>query len=107
MQPDSARPAASSPRITFSDDMAYFQSKVLRSQQQTCGPNATIPLIPVSAKTRPYASVATPVSRCGRPAVAFMSQILRLPVEFRAGGTPRPNSGRADAASPPQIWTGG
>jgi hypothetical protein len=32
MQPDNARPAASSPKITFNDDMAHFQSKVWRSQ---------------------------------------------------------------------------
>src|SRR6185295_3275588 len=107
MQPDNARPTANNPKITFSDDMAYFQSKVLRSQQQSCGPNATIPLTPVSAKTGGHASVCTPVSRCGSAAVAFMPQILRLPVDFGAAGAPGPNRGRAGAASPPQIWIGG
>src|SRR6185295_8836019 len=107
MQPDNARPTANNPKITFSDDMAYFQSKVLRSQQQSCGPNATIPLILLSAIAGTYASVCTPVSRCGSAAVAFMPQILRLLVDFRAGGAPGPKRGRAGAASPPQIWIGG
>src|SRR3954454_701910 len=99
MQPDNARPAASSPRITFSDDMAHFQSKIRRPQQQCCALNATIPLSAVSAKTGPYASVCTFVSRCGSAAVAFMPQLLRLPVDFWAGGTPRPKCGRAGATS--------
>jgi hypothetical protein len=36
-----------------------------------------------------------------------MPQILRLPVDFRAGGTPGPNSSRAEATSLPQMWVGG
>jgi hypothetical protein len=100
MQPDNARPA-SSPNITFSDGMGYFQSKLWRSQQQSCASNATIPLIPLSAKTGIYASICTPVRRCGRPAVAFMPQILRVPVDFWAGVAPRPNQGRVDATPPP------
>src|SRR5882757_7817877 len=86
MQPDNARPAASSPKITFSDDMAHFQSKIRRLQQQCCALNATIPLSAVSAKTGPYASICTFVSRCGSAAVAFMPQLLRLPVDLWARG---------------------
>src|SRR5437660_12005437 len=101
MQPDNARPAASNPRITFSDDMVHFQSKVLRSQQQSCAPNATIPLITLSAKTGAYASVCAPLRRCGGPAVTFVPQNLQVPVYFWAGVVPMPNRGRADAAPPP------
>src|SRR5215216_6038733 len=79
MQPDNARPAASSPRITFSDDMAYFQSKVLRSQQQSCGPNATIPLIPLSAKPALRPAFARPF----RAAEARLWLLCRKFCDFR------------------------
>jgi hypothetical protein len=77
--------------------MAHFQSKIRRLQQQCCALNATIPLSAVSAKTGPYASVCTFVSRCGSAAVAFMPQILRLLVDFWAGV----RRGRSAAARAP------
>ena len=98
MQPDNIRPAARIPNITFSDDIVHFQSKVLRSRRQSCALNATIPLIPLSAKTGNYSSACTPVRRCGRLAVAFMPQVLRLLVDFRAGLALPPDHGHACAA---------
>jgi hypothetical protein len=77
--------------------MAHFQSKIRRSQQQYCALNATIPLSAVSAKTGNYASVCAAASRCGSAAVAFMPQILRLPVDFWAGV----RRGRTTAARTP------
>jgi|SRR6185312_3344327 hypothetical protein len=108
MQPDNARPTANNPRITFNDDMAHvpIDNLAFRSNK-CCTKNATIPLIPLSAKRRGYASVCTLVSRCGSAAVAFMPQILRPLVVFRAGGAQGPNLGHAGATARPQMWIGG
>jgi hypothetical protein len=53
MQPDNARPTANNPRITFNDDMAHvpIDNLAFRSNK-CCTKNATIPLIPLSAKRR-------------------------------------------------------
>jgi hypothetical protein len=79
----------------------HFQSKVLRSRRQLCGLNATIPLIPLSAKTGNYSSACTLVRRCGRLAVAFMPQVLRFLVDFRAELALLPDTGHAAATSAP------
>src|ERR1700729_3041233 len=50
MQPDSSSPAARTPSFTFSEDMVYFQSKVLRPRRLYCVRNATIPLATLSPK---------------------------------------------------------
>src|SRR2546422_9514682 len=79
------------------DNLAFRSNKC-------CTKNATIPLIPLSAKRREYASVCTLASRCGSAAVAFMPQILRPLVVFRAGGAQGPNLGHAGATARPQMW---
>src|ERR1700739_4268723 len=49
MQPDSSRPAARTANFPFSEDMVYFQAKVLRPRPY-CVRNATIPLPSLSPK---------------------------------------------------------
>src|SRR5205085_6667150 len=44
MQPDSIRPASSMPKLTFSDDISHFQSKVLHLRANIAPENATIQL---------------------------------------------------------------
>src|SRR5258708_10178019 len=101
MQPDSIRPVARIPNVTFSEDIVHFQAKALRSRGQPCALNATIPLIPLSAKTGNYSSAYTAVRRCGRLAVAFMPQVLRVPVDFWAGLALLPNHSHATATPSP------
>src|SRR6266702_2213714 len=93
MQPDNIRPAAKIPKVAFSDDIVHFQSKVLRTRRQLSAINATIPLIPLSAKTGNYSSACALVRRCGRLAVAFLPQVLRFRVDFWARVALLPNHG--------------
>src|SRR6266568_1977611 len=97
MQPDNIRPPARIPKLTFSDDIVHFQSKVLRSRRQLSALNATIPLISLSAKTGNYSSACALVRRCGRLAVAFLPQVLRFRVDFWAGVALLPNHGHPAA----------
>jgi len=56
---------------------------------------------PIIAKTGNYSSACRAVRHCGSLAVAFLPQVLRFLVDFRAGVVLLPNPGHAAATSSP------
>jgi hypothetical protein len=107
MQPDNANPAASNPKMTLSEDMGTlpiespaFAATLLRQKRDDS-------IKPLSAKTGAHASICALLPRCGSAAVAFMPQVLRVPLHLQAKRARSPDRGRADAASWTQMWIGG
>src|ERR1700731_1100302 len=82
MQPDSSRPAARTPNVNFSDDMVYFQSKVLRSRRPICVLNATIPLISLSPKLAIIPVLGCLSHALRRPRCVFFTSSPAVSVSF-------------------------
>src|SRR3954469_12824434 len=107
MQPDSIRPAASMPSLTFSDDIAHFQSKVLHSRANIAPENATIQLIALSSKLATVPELRYLSRIAARSLCLFCRKSCRFRLFFSPVRPQRPIYRHGVAAPTPQIWSGG
>src|SRR5206468_6937109 len=77
MQPDSIRPAAKTPSITFSDDMIWFQSATTNLRGAWAKPKDHDSVDPIIVEICHNSSLSDLFPRCETSPVAFLPQFLR------------------------------
>jgi hypothetical protein len=104
MQPESMKPAAKIPNVTFSDDMVWFQSKQYRASLSIV-PKALDSIDPIIVEICHNSSAEGLLPRCEARPVAFLPQVLRRWAYFAAKETELSIPCHSCATQRPQMQT--